>query len=353
MRLVAETPNTGASLDRAKWTFVTRRVRLGSAAGLIPEFSAVRPGDLVLAQVERIGNHRRVQLSDGRYSQLYLGDRLVLACADRFAADQFEGVAALSNEGADLLAGGGVVGHMVSRNAKVARPTQVRVLGRLTGEDGKVLNVEQFALEPVVGARPPIVLGVVGTGMNAGKTSAAAALINGLTRIGKRVAAIKTTGTGAFCDLQAYEAAGADMVLDFTDAGMASTRHQPVVRLEQATDTLLSTAAGCDIAVVELADGVSQVETAELLQRPHYGSHFDGWLLAAPDAMAARGGVTWLTEHGIVPFALSGLMTRAPLAAQEATAALDLPVLSREALADPATGSAILSLITAPVWSAA
>ena len=57
------------------------------------DFAVARPGDLVLAHVEKIGQHRRVQLSSGRPSLIFPGDAVVLACGARYAPDQFEGLA--------------------------------------------------------------------------------------------------------------------------------------------------------------------------------------------------------------------------------------------------------------------
>jgi hypothetical protein len=167
------------------------------------------------------------------------------------------------------------------------------------------------------------------------------------------VAAIKATGTGSFGDMHEYEAAGAALALDFTDAGIASTYRQPLDRIIAATDLLLAHAAGCDVAMVELADGVTQVETAALLSRPEYVARFDGVILAAPEALAAQGALSWLAERGVEPIALSGLITRAPLAAEEAATAIGLPVLDRMALADPATASAFEARLAEAGMSAA
>lgn len=349
MHLVDMTPAAAPLLASAKWSFVTRRVSRGAVQMVDTDLASARSGDLVLAEVQELGSHKRLQLSDGRFSPLYLKDRLVLACADRFAEDQFEGVAALSPEGGDLLAGGGVVGHMLSRNGRVKRPTRLAVIGRLADGDGRVLNVEHFAIDPALKPGPARVICVLGTGMNAGKTAAAAGLVNGFKRFGDRVAAIKATGTGSFGDVHQYEAAGATQVLDFTDAGLASTFRQPVDRLESVTRTLLSAASESDIAIVELADGVSQVETADLLRRPSFRALFDGFVLAAPGALAARGALGWLADAaGITPIALSGLMTQAPIAVAEAET-LGLPVLSREELSDPATASCLHGILSQSV----
>ncbi|MEM9974675.1 MAG: DUF1611 domain-containing protein [Pseudomonadota bacterium] len=334
-------------LAGAKWSFVTRRVPRGRIRLLDADLASARSGDLVLAEVQEIGSHRRLQRSDGRFSALYPRDRIVLACGDRFAEDQFEGIAALSPEGADLLAGGGVVGEMRARNGRVKMPTRVSVIGRLADASGQVVNLGDHAQDVAPGPKPRHVVGVLGTGMNAGKTAAAAGLVNGFARFGARVAAIKATGTGAFGDVQAYEAAGASKVLDFTDAGLASTYLQPVEKLETVTRSLLASAAMCEIAIVELADGVSQVETANLLRRPGYCALFDAFVLAAPGALAARGALGWLRDEAqIAPVALTGLMTQAPLAVSEAET-LGLPVFSREDLSDPATASCLQGLLAA------
>jgi len=339
--------NTAVSplMAGAKWSFVTRRVRRAKVRRLDRDLTSIKCGDLVLAEVQDIGSHRRLQLSDGRFSILYPKDRIVLACGDRFAEDQFEGIAALSDDGADLLAGGGVIGQMRSRNGKVKQPTRLSVIGRLADETGEVMNLEDTALTPAAGPGPARVIGVIGTGMNAGKTAAAAGLVNGFSRFGNAVAAIKATGTGSFGDVHNYEAAGAVAVLDFTDAGLVSTYRQPVDRLEEITRTLLATSAPSDIAVVELADGVSQVETADLLRRPSFRALFDAFVLAPPGALAARGALHWLQrEAAITPIALTGLMTQAPLAVAEAET-LGLPVFSREALSDPATACCLSGML--------
>ena len=345
MKLIDMNSSAAPLLSGAKWSFVTRRVRRAEIRLLDTNLTAATSGDLVLAEVQTIGNHKRLQLSDGRFSTLYPKDRIVLACADRFAEDQYEGIAELSPDGSDLLAGGGVVGQMRLRNGKIKAPTRLSVIGRLANENGRVINVSDFALSPLHGPRPKHVIGVLGTGMNAGKTAAAAGLVNGFARFGKKVSAIKATGTGSFGDVQAYEAAGAAQVLDFTDAGFASTYRQSVDQLDAVLRTLLGASAQSDIAIVELADGVSQVETAELLRNPSYRALFDAFILAAPGALAAQGALHWLEHQAqIKPIALTGLMTQAPLAVAEAET-LGMPVLSRENLADPATASCLIGLL--------
>lgn len=333
------------SLASAKWAFSTRRVQKQDARRLLDTLGSATSGDLVVGRVEKIGSHKNIQLASGRPSQLYIGDLVVLACGARYAPDQFEGLAELDSSGADMLAGGGVLGRMRHRHDRLAAPTSITPLGLLGNAEGAVLNLADYALQPC--SRPPglTVIGVVGASMNSGKTTAVASLAHGLRQAGHRVAAIKATGTGAYGDYNAFLDSGAHYVADFTDSGMVSTYRQPLSRIQAGLDTLLAQAArqGCTTAVVELADGVFQKETVGLLQSPKIRDLFVGVLFAAGDAMAAAGGAAALRRLEIEPAALTGMVSCSPLGTAEAEAATGVSVLSRSALCD---GKAAAGLLT-------
>lgn len=340
--------NYADMIQTAKWAFSTRRVAQNNAVRLQQEVDNARPGDLVLGRIQQIGSHKRVQLRDGRPSELYQDDLIVAACGARYASDQFEGTAKIDAHSTDLLAGGGCLGKMRLRNGKMKHPTRVFPVGLVSDAEGAVLNLDQYALLPAIRPQKLTAIGVVGAAMNSGKTDATASLVHGLRLAGYRVAALKATGTGAYGDYNAYVDAGAYFTADFTDAGMVSTYQQPLPRVEQAMDTLLGTAGirGCNIAVVEFADGVLQQETAALLRNPHVRKAFNGFLYAAPDSLAALGGTHALAQIGIKPLALTGLITQSPLNVREAEAAIDLPIISREELRDPAQASSLVNCST-------
>ncbi len=329
---------------QAKWAFSTRRVARTDAVSLIDALDAAGPGDLVLGRVERVGSHKRIQLAEGRTSDLYAGDMVVLACGDRYAPDQFEGLAELNPEGSDMLAAGGVIGRMRYRHSRMSTPTRVVPLGLVADTTGQPINVGRYALSDASRPVGMTVIGVVGSSMNSGKTTATAALAHGLNRAGCRVAAIKATGTGAFGDVHAFADTGAHYVGDFTDAGMVSTYRQPLERIVAGLDTLLGHAArhGCEVAVVELADGVFQAETAALLKTPRVREGFSGVVFAAPDALAAAGGCATLRALDIEPEIMTGMISCSPLASAEAEAATGVRVMTRNALCDPEQAWALL-----------
>ncbi|MGF1554473.1 MAG: hypothetical protein ACFBWO_18515 [Paracoccaceae bacterium] len=346
-------PLAGGLLDAAKWAFATRRVAREVCTRLVEAVANARSGDLVLARVEALGSHQRLQLPTGRPSQLHPGDLVVVVCGDRYAPDQFEGDATLSPGRADLLAAGGVVGRMRQRHQRMSLPTRLAPLGLVARDDGHVVNVADHALPPAAPAgRGPVVVAVAGASMNAGKTVAGSSLAHGLARAGWRVAAVKATGTAAFNDYNAYVDAGPMWVGDFTDAGMVSTYRQPLARIEEGVGRLLDHAAalGAEVAVVELADGILQAETAALLRSPRFRERLGGCLLAVPDALSVLGGAAALEAMALEPAAVTGTISCSPLASAEATAATGLRVMGRDALCDPAHANALLSEITAGRW---
>ncbi|MBA3955340.1 MAG: hypothetical protein H0X58_01575, partial [Acidimicrobiia bacterium] len=161
--------------------------------------------------------------------------------------------------------------------------------------------------------------------MNAGKTTAAAFLVNGLVGAGLSVGAAKITGTGAGGDVWMMVDAGAIPVLDFTHGGCPSTYRCPA---EQVREVLLAltghlSAAGVDAVVLEVADGVFQTETAALLADSAFAGAVDGIVFAASDALGAVAGVARLRALNHPVVAVSGLLTASPLATREARSALE------------------------------
>lgn len=325
-----------ALLNRAKWAFTTRRVSRSDVRGLRASLTDVRAGDLILCEILQVGQHKNIQLADRRVSASYPGDLVVLALGDRYAPDQFHATAVLDSETAALVAGGGIVGRVDAAHAKMELPTLVRPLSALTNEFGAAINVEAYALSQRPMDHSATVIGVFGASMNSGKTTAAASLAHGLSRAGYATAAIKATGTGAFGDYNAFEDAGV-RALDFTDVGMATTYRMPLSRIEDGFSTLISTcvADGAEVIVCEIADGLFQKETRDILAASSIRDRLDGILFAAPDALSALGGVMVLEKLGLSPFAISGMVSLSPLATAEAEEVTGLQILSREDLWNP------------------
>lgn len=337
----------------AKWSFSTRRVDQSLAVGLNTDVAAARSGDLILGRIISISQHQRIQLPSGRPSSLYPGDLIVMPCGARYAPDQFEGLAKIDAEACDMLAGGGCLGQMVSRNERIKAPTRVQPLGRIIDAGGTVMNVADHAIPKAAGKASLPVIAVLGAAMNSGKTTATVALSFGLTKAGWRVATIKATGTGAFGDYNDYVDTGAHMVADFTDAGMVTTYLEPLARIKSGIADLLWQAevAGAEVVVMEVADGLFQRETAGLVADAEFRQSLAGVVFACGDALAASGGVTELARHNLRPVALTGIVSCSPMATLEAQAATGVEVMTRGQLLDPAEANRIATLVGVPARS--
>jgi hypothetical protein len=314
---------------------------------LLPHVHRPRVGQLVVAEVLKIGKHTAIEERSGLSVRFFPGDRIVGAFGNRYATDQYEGyVPRRSSRRCDLLSIGGVCGSVASRHDGVRAPTRLRVLGLVGDGHGQPVNQRQFAVEP----GPPLGTGqvilVVGASMSSGKTTVGGALVRGLVRSGFRVAAGKLTGTAAGKDPRYYQSCGASPVLDFVDAGFPSTYMLDQDELHEIVTRLLSRlrALSPDYVVLEVADGIFQRETAMLLRSPEFRAAVDHVFFAANDSLSAESGVRHLRQYGVPLRAISGVLARGPLLMREAEAATGVPCLTPDRIVD----GAALELLRVP-----
>lgn len=325
-------------LRRAKFAYTTRAAAARAHAGEEPMYllsgPSVRPrsGDIVLARIVTVGQHRRIETPSSRRATLFPGDEVVLAYGNRYAADQFHAVVPENLGPAHMVAAGGVAGHVVEQHAGIDEATVIEPLGLLSTKHGRLTleGVSPLRVDPDDTSTPgrPPVIAVFGTSMNSGKSTTAAHLVHGLTAAGHQVGAGKVTGTGAGNDTHLYTDAGAAEVLDFTDFGFSSTfmLDSSGIRSLVTGHIRELTAAGASAIVLEIADGLYQAETRRLLDDPVFAAAVDTVVFSAHDALGAAAGVDLLASHGVPVACVSGLLTASPLATAEARASLEVPV---------------------------
>lgn len=339
-----EAPNLECSpldperLRRAKIAFSCRRVPRQDLCTLLTGDIRPRAGQLVLARIDRIRQHSRIERTDGRRAHLFRGDEVVLVYGNRYASDQFEGLVPSDLGPCHMVAAGGLAARMEVRNRKVKPATEITPLGLLGNAAGDPLSLRQYRLastEPTLGR--PMTVAIVGSAMNAGKTTSAAHLIRGFRHSGVRVGYAKVTGTGAGGDFWKMIDAGADHVVDFTDTGFISTYKVPMSKLEQIVTQLVGhlEGLGAEVIVLEIADGVFQEETAGLMRSSVARRLVDMYLLAATDALSAEAGVRWIERETLPLLALCGTVNSSPLAVREVEAQVQVPVLNLADLRNP------------------
>ena len=321
-------------IQRAKRAFVTRRVDLEDVKRIAPT-ATPRAGDLCLARVVRKGHHERLELPTGRKAKMAKGDEIIVAFGNRYATDQFHGVVPEAMGPCNLVAAGGIAATALDRHASTRNPTEIEALGTLCRADGSPINLMDYAIPkapPRIGKKS-FVIAVYGSGMNAGKTTSVCEIVRALGRANLSTAAIKITGTGAGGDIWQYQDCGARHVLDFTDAGHASTMGLTGEELDTIVDQLIGEVDGkVDVIVAEIADGLLQSETQKMLLSDSFRQRVGSLVLATPDPLSALGGNRVLEKLGYNVAAFTGRISASPLFVEELRNVTQTPVLTSKDL---------------------
>ena len=304
----------------SKLGWACRALDPGEAYALLPDRSMPpRVGDVALFRVSSIGNHTRIITAQNLRERLYEGDRIVGTFGNRYATDAFEArVDGL--EPLHIVTNAGMVATVRSRCLEVKPATTVRFLGYVGDARGQVVNLRdvsrrQGRLERL---EAPLVL-VVGTGMNAGKTTCAARLTRALTDRGLRVASCKLTGSVSPGDVLEQQAAGAVDSRDFSDYGLPSTYLASRAELRRLYAAMTSDVAKArpDLVLMEVADGLLQRETAMVLTDAAIRRDVAGVVLAARCAPAALDALSRIERAGHRALLVSGVITNSPLFVRE------------------------------------
>lgn len=318
-------------LKLAKRSYITRRMEWEHKKLCLLQDIAPKSGDLVLARIDKLGHHKRLEDPNGRRRYLHVGDEVLLCYAARYATDQFEAVVPGDLQPCQMVAAGGIAAQCLNKHGGTRPATQITPLGLVGNGQGSPLNLRDFAHQALHLVKPqPHTIAVLGTSMNSGKTTTAATLVRHLTADGKKVGVGKITGTGAGGDRWKYMDAGAQTVLDFSDCGYASTSQLSATAIESIAKQLVAalTQAGSEVIVLEVADGIFFEETSRLAQSSLFCEMNDEVILTASDSAGAMAGEQWLTSVGLSPVVIAGTLTSSPLAVREARRMLNTPVLS-------------------------
>jgi hypothetical protein len=258
-----------------------------------------------------------VELPSGRQARLVPGDLLIGVLGSRAALRGFCGRVPRDIRAGDtlhLLNMGGVIGVSEGNHAGLGAPIQLEVLGTPM-RGGKVLRLQDFAIdaaEPPAEAKLPPVLLLVGTCMNAGKTTAAAVITRHVRKLGRMVHAGKVTGVAAIKDLQLFEDNGAGRTLSFLDCGLPSTCYRDdVVGVARTLLAELSEESP-DLVVLEMGDGLlGEYGVDDVLADPAFARHVAGAVLAAHDLVGAVAAADRLKGYGIRTLCVTGPCTDA------------------------------------------
>jgi hypothetical protein len=315
-----------------KTAFAARRLPEGFP--LIPADAGLAPkaGDLALARVMD-GSTGSLELRDGRIAKLFPGDAVLVVLGGQQGPQCHSGHTPETLGECALLNTSGIAG--VLDRAAGGTPCKLRLESLLRGFHGRVLNINQWAVRGAPG-RPAQVVAVVGAARLSHAGAVAEQLVHGLAKQARRVGVAKPTGVSLGAEWWNFLDAGAAVALDAVDAGLPSTTGADESTVTEVFQRQLGglNRAGVDAAVVRLAGSLPQREVAALLASPQFSASVDGIVLAAADGLSAVEAARRLRAMGLNVVAVSGAISRSPLACREARAALGLPILAPEQLAD-------------------
>jgi hypothetical protein len=303
-------------------------------------------GDVCVFELPRDAAAVRVEAPTGRMMEIAPGDLFLATPGDRESTRWVSGRVPAGGlvPGQDywVVAESGIVGELVG-----ASPSQqdflacVRYLGAVCGEAGETLNIKQFAeTAPSESDRKAPIYLVLGTSGDAGKTTAAIAVIQALRMKGQTVVtALKATGSPGVGEIARYQDFGATQAFDCVDFGLPGT--YPAGRkgirefFANALDYCLSLPA--DALVVECGGDLFGGNVPEFLACLKVRRSDPKIILAAADTLGALGAKQTLAEMGLALSLITGPCTDTSVLRERTEALCGVP--ARNLLRGPATSA--------------
>jgi len=159
-----------------------------------------------------------------------------------------------------LLSIGGIVGKCIcpGNTQTNGKPTELTIKGFIKGDNDNIANMADYKPSLVVfdsQVQQAETIFVFGTSAEVGKTTLVKSIIRNLKNLypNKKICGIKIVGTGRLADITGYLYAGADLCLDYTDAGIPSTYDIPPDRFDDIFIELYDYAkATSDVIILEV-----------------------------------------------------------------------------------------------------
>jgi hypothetical protein len=298
---------------------VTRNLQLSRNLTLSDEL-VVEEGSVIAVRVHgEKHTYNQLEGVDGRWMTLHDGDIVVGALGKRHALHGYEGVMPTSlkvGERINMLNIGGVMGHCLSYNPDVGKPFELEVLGQVQVfpefqvRQGVPAKIGMNAIKGTPEALKIPVIFIIGTCMNAGKTFAACAMVRALHQAGFRVGGAKLTGISLMRDTLSMRDHGAEVIADFTDAGVVCSGPENAAAVAHIVLSELA-ARGVDVIVAETGDGImGEYGVQAILADPALRAAARMFVLCANDPVGVAGSVNELRDcYGIEVGCVAGPIT--------------------------------------------
>ncbi|QBD76765.1 hypothetical protein EPA93_12410 [Ktedonosporobacter rubrisoli] len=275
---------------------------------IVPEEGAV----ILVEALADEGKNKLLEYASGRIGSLMEGDIIPAVLGKRRALREYSGDIPAQVAVGDILyflCESGVVGEIRGINEQWGVPMQVRVLGSIVSPSGQQLNIKDFAIarQQQLPASAPII-GVVGTCMNIGKTTAICKLIKHFKSQGLKVAGVKLSGVASTQDLDKIKDAGAAPVYGFMDGGLPSTCGDATEVVEVAMGILQeANLSQPDLIIAEFGDGIlGEYNVDSLIKCKEIQQHVCGFIVGAGDLVSAWGAKEIMAQYGVQVTMITG-----------------------------------------------
>ncbi|MCU0756389.1 MAG: hypothetical protein MUE46_14900 [Xanthomonadales bacterium] len=283
----------------------SRNLKLSRTLTLTENIRCEEGAVLAVRVIGDKSTYNQLEDNHGRWMTLHDGDLVVGVLGKRHALHGYEGVMPdrlTVGDRLNMLNIGGVMGRCVSYNRDVGPPFELEVLGQVLvfpefgSRQGVPAHVRMNAIQ---GSSDPIkvpVVYIVGTCMNAGKTLAGCAIVRALHAAGLKVGGAKLTGISLMRDVLSLYDHGAEVIADFTDAGVICS--DPAHAAKTARIVLSEIAArGVDVIVAETGDGIlGEYGVQAILADAELRSLSKAIIFCANDPVGVAGGARELME---------------------------------------------------------
>ena len=272
-------------------------------------------GDLIIGEIlpsidqtltvidQALGSH---QISSPTRVLSILGTRLSTTHVN--AGIPSEGLEVSDGSAARWIAGeSGLVGRLffeADSTTPMGAETSVgfRCIGLLKNQKGDAVNIESLAVSPKTADLHTPILLIGATAAEAGKTTLACEIIRSLSGRGRKIAAVKVTGTGGTMDSQKHREAGAFLAVDQVDAGLITTYcPEEVFRERILRSFLFAQDHNPDLILAELGGDLTFANNPTLLRMPEIRRNWLGLIVVSGDPLSCYGVARYLTEELGVP----------------------------------------------------
>lgn len=271
-----------------------KKVEIGENAEI--KYSGHKPqvGDVVAVRIKEVNDtYRDLDLEGGELVELKEGDVVLGVLGNRSGVKGYIGEVPdelEEDDSLDFLGSGGLFGKYVSGAKELDKPCSAEFLGYVSEEE-KILNTLDFGIDRAreVEVNADLVA-VVASRMDAGKTTLASELIEGLSE-DYNVASLKLTGSARERDRLKMLEAGSEKSHDFVDAGLPSTVEDSEVVVSAARGLINEIwSEDLDFIVIEFGAGlISNYGVKEVLRDLDIREKVFGVTAVSLDVMGAYG----------------------------------------------------------------